>query len=55
MFEAVDIVLSCWGLTGLVDGWVLWGEGVRGKAVFRSVFGTMVGLYGWFGMTAGRA
>lgn len=54
MLDAVDIVLGCWGLTGLVDGWVLWAEGVRGKAVFRSVFGSLVGLYGCFGMTAGR-
>lgn len=53
MLDAVDVALGCWGLTGLVDGWVLWGEGVRGKAVFRSVFGTMVGVYGWLGMTAG--
>jgi hypothetical protein len=54
MLDAVDVVLGCWGLTGLVDGWVLWQEGVRGKAVFRCVFGTMVGAYGWLGMTAGR-
>lgn len=54
MLDAVDVILGCWGLTGLVDGWVLWQEGVRGKAVFRSVFGTMVGTYGWLGMTAGR-
>ncbi|OBT73100.1 hypothetical protein VF21_07621 [Pseudogymnoascus sp. 05NY08] len=54
MLDAVDVVLGCWGLTGPMDGWVLWQEGVRGKAVFRCVFGTMVGAYGWLGMTAGR-
>lgn len=45
MLDTVDVVLGCLGLTGLVDRWVLWGEGVRGKAVFRSVFRTMVSVY----------
>jgi hypothetical protein len=52
--DAVDTVMGCVGITGLVDGWVCWNEGVIKKAWFRAVFGVFVGGWGVLGMTSGR-
>ncbi|KAL8646340.1 MAG: hypothetical protein Q9226_006901 [Calogaya cf. arnoldii] len=53
-FEAVDTILFILGYVGLVDGYVCWLEGVPGKAVFRTLSGTLIAAWGWYGMTVSR-
>lgn len=53
MLSAVDTVLVCLGLVGLLDGFICWREGVRRTAVSRATAGVLFGLWGLFGMTAG--
>ncbi|KAL8993767.1 MAG: hypothetical protein Q9169_006099 [Polycauliona sp. 2 TL-2023] len=53
-FEAVDTILLILGYVGLVDGYVCWLEGVPGKAVFRTLSGTLIAAWGWYGMTLSR-
>ena len=52
-FAAVDVLLATLGYVGLVDGYVCWKEGVKGKAVFRTLSGLLISLWGLTGMTSG--
>ncbi|KAI4273228.1 MAG: hypothetical protein LQ337_004788 [Flavoplaca oasis] len=45
--EAVDTILLILGYVGLVDGYVCWLEGVPGKAIFRTLSGTLIAAWGW--------
>ena len=49
--EAVDTILLILGCVGLVDGYVCWLQGVTGKAIFRTLSGTLIAAWGWYGMT----
>ncbi|KAI0204574.1 hypothetical protein F4808DRAFT_347553 [Astrocystis sublimbata] len=51
-FDAVDTVLLTTPYTGLVEGYLVWKEGRRGKAVFRAVTGFLFGACGMAGLTA---
>lgn len=52
--EALDTILLILGYVGLVDGYVCWLEGVPGKATFRTLSGTLIAAWGWYGMTLSR-
>ncbi|KAL2856418.1 hypothetical protein BJY01DRAFT_242754 [Aspergillus pseudoustus] len=48
-----DTILAILGsYVGAVDGWVCWGEGMRGKAVFRAVSGAVIAFWGVKGLTS---
>ena len=53
MFSAVDTILVCLGVVGLLDGYICFGQGVRRTAAVRAIAGVLFGLWGLFGMTAG--
>lgn len=48
----VDTVMVILGsYVGAADGYVCWREGVPDKAVFRSLSGLAIAVWGWYGMT----
>ncbi|KAI0886349.1 uncharacterized protein GGS22DRAFT_160625 [Annulohypoxylon maeteangense] len=51
-FEAVDSILLIIPYAGLVEGYLVWKAGNRGKAVFRIVTGFFFGACGLVGLTA---
>ncbi|KAH8883745.1 hypothetical protein GQ53DRAFT_663242 [Thozetella sp. PMI_491] len=52
--EVVDTILAVMGgYAGLVDSYVVWKEGQRGKAIFRLVSSGLIPAWGFAGLTAG--
>ncbi|KAH8895975.1 hypothetical protein GQ53DRAFT_743904 [Thozetella sp. PMI_491] len=52
--EAVDTILALTGAyAGLVDSYIVWREGMPGKALFRLVASWMLSACGFVGLTAG--
>lgn len=52
-FAEVDTLLSVLVYLGCVDAYICWREQMPGKAAMRFVSGTLIAMYGWFGLTAG--
>ncbi|OAL05132.1 hypothetical protein IQ06DRAFT_213126 [Phaeosphaeriaceae sp. SRC1lsM3a] len=50
-FEAVDMIMSAFGVLGLVDAWVCVREGVRKRALERGIMGVACGVWGFWGGT----
>jgi hypothetical protein len=51
---AVDTVLGCLGIIGVVDMWVCWREREIGTALFRGANALFFAGWGILGLTAGR-
>ncbi|KAJ6501468.1 hypothetical protein C8R47DRAFT_1175100 [Mycena vitilis] len=51
-YGAMDTVLASLLYVGLVDGYVCWMEGVKGRALFRACSGLLIGGWGLLGLTS---
>ena len=52
-YEAVDTMMVTLGWVGLIDGYVSWMEGVKGRVAFRWIAGAVIAAMGWYGLHTG--